>query len=241
MPSRFAVEAVPIAMVAPHQWQEIWTLAERFTDTTREVFEASVREKKLVVLIRERSGARLVGMGAIDVYDVERAGRRIIVIYAGNTLFDEGVRGFSLVQRIGFQQFLAARLRHPLTPIYLFFDTYSFKSYLMLPRNFREFWPRRGASMPPEVAGLLDQLGRARYGALWDPERQLCRRTGTKKLKPWVAKITEAELADPDIRFYAEKNPGYLEGDMLAVLVPLKAANWLAVLRNALRRTRRGR
>ncbi|HUF91890.1 MAG TPA: hypothetical protein VMR23_05895 [Candidatus Limnocylindria bacterium] len=53
-----------------------------------------------------------------------------------------------------------------------------------------------------------------------------------------MATASAADLADPDIRFYVASNPGYTEGDMLAVLVPLHAANWLAVVRNAMRRLR---
>jgi hypothetical protein len=36
------------------------------------------------------------------------------VIYPGNTLFEEDVRGFNLVQKAGFQMYLQTRLKHPL-------------------------------------------------------------------------------------------------------------------------------
>ena len=142
------------------------------------------------------------------------------------------------MRRIGLRSFLHARVRHPRRPIYLFYDPYSYKSYLMLPRNFAEFWPRRDRPLPTGVAAFMDDLGRRRYGERWDAERRLCRR-GDRKLKPGVATASADDLAaDPDIRFYVASNPGYVEGDMLAVLVRLHAANWLAVLRNAFRRLR---
>ena len=235
---RTTIEYVPVAALSPAQWDEAWRFAERFTDTVRAVFEASVREKKEAVFLRERGSRRLVGMGTVDVYTVDHAGERRIVIYPGNTLLDPDVRGANIVQRVGVRCFLRERLRHPRRPIYLFYDTFSYKSYVMLPRNFAEFWPRRDRPMPPDVAAFLDALGRQRYGERWDPSRRLCRR-GERRLKAGVATATAADLADPDIRFYVDANPGYTEGDMLAVLAPLHAGNWRAVVRNALRRLRR--
>lgn len=231
------IERLPVAALSRAHWDEAWAFAERFTDTRRETFEASMREKTEAFFLRDAQSRRLVGMGSVDVYTVEHAGERRIVIYAGNTMFEPEVRGASLVRRIGLRCFLRARLRHPLRPVYLFFDTYSYKSYLMLPRNFDEFWPRRDRPMPADIAAFVDELGRRRYGERWDAERRLCRPAG-RKLKSWVATASERDLADPDIRFYVASNPGYTEGDMLAVLVPLHLRNWLEVLRNALRRLR---
>ena len=36
---------------------------------------------------------------------------------------------------VGFRTFLEARIRFPFRSIYWFFDTFSYKSYLLLPRN----------------------------------------------------------------------------------------------------------
>jgi hypothetical protein len=231
------IEYVPVRALSPARWDEVWALAERFTDTERATFEASVREKQEAVLVRDARSRRLVGIGSVDVYEVAHAGERRMVIYPGNTMFEPDVRGSNLVQRIGLRCFLRVRARHPRRPVFLFYDTYSYKSYLMLPRNFAEFWPRRDRPLPASMAAFMDELGRRRYGERWDPERRLCRRSG-RKLRSWVATASAADLADPDIRFYVASNPGYTEGDMLAVLVPLHAANWLAVVRNAVRRLR---
>jgi hypothetical protein len=234
----FDIESVPVADLSPPQHNEIWTLAERFTDTTRDAFEASVAEKKIFVLIRRRTDGVLVGMGGIDFYQVEFRGERRQVLYSGNLLFEEGVRGFSLVQEIGFLYYLRLKARHPVTKTYLFYDTFSYKSYLMLPRNFAEFWPRYDRETPEDVLAFLDVLGSSRYGQRWDRQRGLCV-SGGRRLREGVATIHESMLADPHIRYFQSRNPGYDRGDMLAVIIPLDVANWLSVARNAWRR--RGR
>ncbi len=229
------IERVPVPALTARQKDEVWDLAARYTDTTREVFERSLAQKKECVLIRERRSGALVGTGSVDVSDVDREGRRVKVIYSGNLIFSEAVRGQALVERIGFGYFARARLRAPLTPIWLFYDTFSVKSYLMLPRNFATFWPRFDRSTPPWEAALLDDLARRRYGEAWDPARGIVRSAGDRTLKPWVAPVTEALREDPHARFFEEKNPGYRSGDMLAVMTPLDARNWASVARSVAR------
>ncbi|HEX5126843.1 MAG TPA: hypothetical protein VFW00_08885, partial [Rhodocyclaceae bacterium] len=84
----------------------------------------------------------LVGMASVDVFPMEFEGRKLAVIYTSHVLLHEAYRGHNLIQRVGFRSFLETRLRYPLRPIYWFFDTFSYKSYLLLPRNFRDYWPR---------------------------------------------------------------------------------------------------
>ncbi len=220
------IETRRVAELDAATWDEIWTLAARFTDTSREIYEQSVREKRDCVLLRDRSGA-LVGLGTVDLFELSHEGRVVTVLFPGNTVFGEGVRGQSLVERIGFLYFLGERLKHPTRPIYLCYDTFSYRSYRMLCRNFAEFWPRRGAALPRWEAGLFDAIGRRRYGAAWDPATGVIRGDGSRRLKEWVAPVTPELLEDPDIRHFAALNPGYASGDVLFVMCPLSARNWL--------------
>jgi hypothetical protein len=64
-------------------------------------------------------------------------------------------------------------------------------------------------------------------------------RSGRERLLETTAPLTDAELADPDIRFFAEANPGHAEGDMLLCLCPLDLKNWISVGRKARERRRR--
>lgn len=235
---RFAISRPVVDQLSESTWAELWRFAEEYTEGTEAGFRTSLRSKKYVVLIRDARSRALVGMGGVDVYPIEHEARRILVIYSGNLIFAPGVRGQSIVQREGFRVYLETRLRHPRTPVWLFYDTFSFKSYLMLPNNFREFWPRHDRPTPPAIRDLLDRLGQHRYGTDWDAARGICRRGG-RRLKAGVATITEEMLANEHIRYFHARNPGYRDGDMLAVLVPLTAGNWLGVLARAAVRMRR--
>ena len=225
--------------ITPSEWDDIWALTSEFFDVERDYAEAELRKRQSIAMFR-MNGA-LLGMAAIDIYPASFRGRAIVVISTSHVLIRENWRGRNLVQRLGFRSFLAARLKYPLRPAYWFFDTFSYKSYLLLPRNFARYWPRHDQPTPEAEAALIDQLAAAAYGPAWRPERGIVMRSGQKRLRASAAPVPEAGDGGPDVAFFARANPGHAEGDMLVCLCPLTARNWLSLASRALLRRRRRR
>jgi hypothetical protein len=219
------------------QWDEIWTLTEEFYDVERQYAEAELRQRQSIAMFRMNDS--LLGMAAIDVYRTEFRGRKLMVIATAHVLIREAWRGRNLLQKLGARTFLATRLRYPLRPIYWFFDTFSYKSYLLLPRNFRQFWPRYEESTPEPRAALIDQLATQTYGPAWRPARGVVVRSGQKRLRSTAAPLVLGKGTEPELEFFARANPGHPEGDMLICLCPLTLSNWLSLGRKALQRLRR--
>lgn len=223
--------------LSPADWDDIWALTHEFFDVERDYAEAELRRRERIALFR-MNGA-LLGMASITIYPEKFRGRRIAVINTSHVLIRENWRGRNLIQRLGFRTFLATRLRYPLRPIYWFFDTFSYKSYLLLPRNFRRFWPRHDEPTPEPQAALIDQLATHLYGPAWRPARGIAVRSGQRRLRAATAPLAVTPDTSPDIRFFAATNPGHAEGDMLICLCPLTLGNWVSVARLALARRRR--
>jgi hypothetical protein len=223
--------------ISPAQWEEIWTLTQEFYVVERGYVEAELRKRQRIALFR-MNGA-VLGMAAIDVHRHVFRGRKVVAIATSNVIIRENWRGRNLVQRLGFRTFLAARLRHPLRPIYWFFDTSSYKSYLLLPHNFRTWWPRFDESTPEPVAALMNELATRAYGPAWRPARGVVVRSGRKRMGATAAPLELTPESDPNLRFFATANPGHAEGDMLICLCPLTLANWLTLARHAYTRRRR--
>lgn len=230
------MEEIPTAQLDSAQWQALFDLTRQFVEIDMAGFQRSVREKDTVVIIRDTQGD-VVGMGTIHTYPFEHEGRRHWVIFTGNAAFQSRVRGMNIVQQRGALAFLRCRLRNPTAPIWLFYDTFSYRSFLMLSRNFDEYWPRVDRPMPAWERGFLDALCRARYGETWDPTTDVIASAG-RRLRDEEGAIRPEQLADPDIRYFAEHNPGYLRGDRIPTLVPLTARNWASVVARAVRRRR---
>jgi len=225
------------ASLSQAQWDEIWTLTEEFYDVERPFAEAELRRRQSIAMFRMNDS--LLGMAAIDVCPVEFRGTTLIVIYTAHVLIREAWRGRNLLQKLGARTFLATRLRHPFHSIYWFFDTFSYKSYLLLPRNFREFWPRHDAPTPQPRAALIDQLATWLYGPSWRPERGVVARSGQKRMRASAAPLLLGPGSAPELEFFSRANPGHAEGDMLVCLCPLTLSNWLSLGRKALKRLRR--
>ena len=223
--------------LTPAHWEEIWQLTHEFYDVEREYSETELSKRQRIALFR--MNGVLLGMAAIDVVPAEFRGRRLIALYTSHVLIRENWRGRNLIQKLGLRTFLATRLQHPTRSIYWFFDTFSYKSYLLLTRNFRQFWPRYEEPTPEACGALIDQLATQIYGPAWRPARGVAVRSGQKRLRATAAPLQLGPDAAPELEFFARSNPGHAEGDMLICLCPLTAANWLSVVRKALERRRR--
>ncbi len=241
MPASDKVSTVvlPTRALTPAMWDEVWTLTAEFYDVEREYAEAELRRRQSLAMFR-MNGA-LLGMASIDVFPATFRGRALAVISTAHVLLRENWRGRNLLQRLGLRTFLSTRLRYPLRSIYWFFDTFSYKSYLLLPRNFVDFWPRHGAATPERYLALIDELATRTYGPAWRPADGVVARSGQKRLRDTAAPVPTANDAGPDITYFTRRNPGHADGDMLVCLCPLTLRNWLSVGQKALDRTRRRR
>ncbi len=225
--------------LTPAQWNDIWVLTQEFFEVEREFAEAELRQRQSIALFHMNDA--LLGMVSLDVFDADFRGRRVSVISTAHVLLRENWRGRNLLQKLGFRTFLRERLRHPFRPIYWFFDTFSYKSYLLLPKNFATFWPRHEQPTPEPQAALIDSLASKVYGPAWRPELGIVARSGQKRMRETAAPLILARDSDPHLQFYARANPGHAEGDMLVCLCPLSLRNWASLARNLLRRVRRRR
>jgi len=236
-PDRITTQVLATGAIPPQVWDEIWTLTAEFFDVQRDYAEAELRKRQTIAMFR--MNGVLLGMAAIDIYPARFRGRRLGIISTAHVLIRENWRGRNLIQKLGLAMFLRARLRYPLRPIYWFFDTFSYKSYLLLPRNFHTYWPRYDAPTPEARAALMDQLAKDIYGPAWRPARGLAVRSGQKRLRETAAPLVIRPDASPELQFFARMNPGHAEGDMLVCLCPLTLSNWLCVARRALQRRAR--
>ncbi len=225
----------PSASLSPRELQEIWSLTERYIDTPKAHYESRLLALPEVGLWRVRGG-ELAGLVSLDVYAVDWHGRTRIIIFTSSVVADERFRGHNLVLKTGLRLLLREKLRRPFAPAYWLFDTFSYKSYLILARNLGEFWPRRDRPTPADTAAFIDWLASERYGTDWNRATRVVSRSGYKQLRAWTAPIDAALRADPDVQFFEGANPGHREGDMLVCLAPLTARNLgKAILRVARR------
>lgn len=230
-----SIDVLPTPRVGTRGWEEIWDLTQSYYDADRPYVECQLKAHGRIAFFRSPDQS-LVGMASLDVYPAIFEGRAIAVIFTSHVLLREQYRGHNLIQRLGLRTFLATRLSYPLRPIYWFFDTFSYKSYLLLSRNMREYWPRHDRATPDWERGLMSHLATRTYGNAWQPARGVVTRSGYKRLRMETAPLGVDSSTAPDLAFFARANPGHAEGDMLVCLCPLNIGNWLSIGLRSLQR-----
>lgn len=228
----------PSRSLTAAELDEIWAVTQRYVDTPRPFFERTLLALREVGLWRVRGG-ELVGLIGLDVYPVVWHGQTRIIIFGSSVVADERFRGRNLVLQTGLRLLVREKLRRPLATAYCFFDSYSYKSYLLLARNFGEFWPRRDRVTPSDTAAFIDRLASARYGSAWNRDTGVVRGSGYEQLRPTTAPIDGNLRSDADVRFFEAANPGHREGDMLVCLAPLTPRNLFRAITRAWRRSTR--
>lgn len=195
----------------------LWAVFERYyAGVERAGFERDLAPKHHVILLRDAGTGALRGFSTLHVGEHIVEGRRVLSIFSGDTIVDRAYWGERALHRAFFVYVAQTKLRHPRTPVYWFLITKGYKTYLLLTRNFPEHWPRRDRATPAWQQAMIDTLSLARFGDAYDPARGVLRWADEQgRLRPSVAPIDELAMRDPDVRFFASKNPDAARGDEL--------------------------
>ena len=206
--------------IGPELRDAMWALFDRiYVDVDRARFDEDLNEKDDVILLFDVADQSLQGFSTLRVYERTIEGRDVVVVYSGDTVIAPGYWGQRALQSAFVRYITLCKVRHPLVPVYWFLISKGYKTYLLLSRNFPEYWPRRDKPTPPWQSAVLATLAKEKFGEFFASERgvvQFDRPMG--RLREGVAPIAEEMLQDPDVRFFMEKNPGHAAGDELCCL-----------------------
>lgn len=225
-----AGSVVPVGMVGLDDRREMYALLRTyFSGTTRARFEADLREKEQVILLRDASNGRIQGFSTFMRIDMAIDGTGVVAFFSGDTIVDREFWGETILSRIWGRTIVteAERIhaRQPATAVYWFLICSGYKTWRFLPVFFREFYPHPDVPTPPRVRRLIDMLGTTRFGDEYVPDAGVVRFRHATPLRRGVADLTGERMRDPRIAFFARMNPGHAEGDELACLAELSRAN----------------
>lgn len=223
--------------------EQMWRLFERYyVDVDRETFDRDLANKTHVILLFDSGDQSLQGFSNVEIYRRVIEGRRVQVVYSGDTVIEREYWGQGVVQRAYAALYVKQKLAHPFEPLFYFLLSKGYKTYLLLTRSYPQHWPRHDAETPPDKKAILDALAREKYGALYDAERGIIHMgVADGRLREDVAPIVPSMLADPDIRFFAEQNPGHTQADELCCLAEVSFTTPLRYVASRALRKLRGR
>lgn len=207
--------------IEPWLYEQMWSLFEAHYDgVSWDAFMRDIKDKSHVILIFDQQSKALCGFSTLSAKTHKVGQKRYRVVFSGDTIIASSHRGSSVLTRAFFRFMLGQWLRFPQLPLRWLLISKGYKTYLLLTRNYLEFYPTYKRPTPPRAQQLLEEACRARFKDAYLPDLGIIRFDAQHggQLKPRVAPIGARELEDPDIAFFVNANPGHRQGDELACL-----------------------
>lgn len=200
-------------------------MCEHFEGIDRAHFEHDLREKEWVFLVLEHGTERIVGFSTLMSLRTELDGEPLVAWFTGDTVIAPehwGDRGF--IRAVGKHMFALRKSLHD-GPVYWVLLTCTNRSYRLMPGMFEMYHPRRDAATPPDMLRKLEKLVRMKFPDEYDAEKTV---VALKDPTPVIgdrSAISERHLADPEVAYFVQANPGYARGDYLACFTLLSYDN----------------
>lgn len=198
----------------------MWALYAPHHAVDRAEFDEKLAGLDEIALFTSRADGRLVGFCGLRFRLFPAAdGRRFATFYMGLTFIERRWRAHALIPRMVVRRMLGPWALRRYDGVYFWSDCLTYRPYLVMSRNLREYYPSRHRETPPEIRALITAIGRAHYGDDFDAARGVVHKAKVA-LDPSERVISGSDLVDPDIRFYLERNSGYSRGDGMLALCP---------------------
>ncbi|PIE34182.1 hypothetical protein CSA56_08570 [candidate division KSB3 bacterium] len=200
-------------------------MCSHYENVSQRKFLNDLDEKTGVILLRDPTGT-VQGFTTFLLMGHEHNTGIISAIYSGDTIVDRLCWGQIELFRM-FGGLFRQCLEQQSTPVYWFLLSKGVKTYLMLPLFFQNFYPNYLAEAPLNTQKLMQELARKKFGPCYHHEQGIVRMIPqADRLQKEFAVIPENKRQNPHVRFFTERNPGYLDGDELVCLARIVPSNF---------------
>jgi hypothetical protein len=224
-------QTLPIGELCADTAEQMLELMRQYYDgVSASQFHADLRAKQWVILLHDRG--RLRGFSTQLAFDHACAGRRVKLLFSGDTIIEKTCWG-SLALPVAWGRLMLSLLAaNPGMDLYWLLTSKGYKTYRFLPVFFREFFPCHSALTPAFERELLRSVARQRFGTSFESESGILRAPpGGQRLREGVADIDSRRLQDPHVAFFHKMNPGHARGDELVCLARFHPDNLTAYIR----------
>lgn len=194
-----------------------------YEGTSRELFHADLGEKSEVLLLHKAD--RLVGFTTLQYYEYLWQGQVIQVVFSGDTIVEpqhwgQHALAYAWIRRMGQLKKTCCE-----RPIYWFLIVKGHKTYRFMPVFGKSFYPH-WAEDRQDLKLLADALAQEKFGAAYNARSGVVEFTASKgHLRPQLALPSDGELGKEAVRYFIERNPGYVNGHELVCLCEISEVN----------------
>lgn len=228
---RLSSDIVPVSDVTSDDRGRMFALMQLcYQSVERRQFERDLDRKLVVIQVRDPANDQLVGFSTQTVLQCEVNGKSVRALYSGDTVMQPKSWGDAALAHAwgNFALQLIDEERRD-GSLYWFLTSKGFRTYRYLPLFFKQFCPSIEQVASAASTAVITALGKQVAGAAFDAEAGVIRpQQHSYFARGAVAHPGRRGQFDPHVRYFLERNPGYLHGDELCCLAPLSRENFTA-------------
>ena len=216
-------ETIRVKKVNRPELERMYELfSEYYQNHTYESFQHDLFAKNHVILLKDKKTDKLQGFSTLLRVPLQMNGKKVIGVYSGDTVVNKDYWG-SPALGIEFLKYLwKLKVRRLGTPVYWFLISKGYKTYLLMAKNFKTFYPRFEAKTPENFKILMDEFYGNKFPDSYHIESGLIVHTGTAcALREKVSDITTEHVSEPRIAFFQKMNPEWGKGDELTCIAEM--------------------
>lgn len=225
---RLEFKRVSVDQVERRWVDGMWDLYSRNYDgVDRAVFEEDLSAKPFVFIGFEKGTGRVMAFSTAEISTHSYRGEPVGIYFSGDTMVHPDYWGQRVLHGAIAGTLLRWRLRHPTLRLYWHLTCNGYRTFMTLVNVCPEYWPNGDRETPDWERGLIDSVSRERFGGKWRPDLGVVR--DVVSLKADVAPFSPRVRAIPEVQYFLRANPGYAEGDELAVIGRMNARCFMRI------------
>lgn len=192
------------------------------------IFEQDFYEKDYLFLLKNDEG-EVKGFSNMQLIAPEwDPGIRLA--FSGNTIIDPEYWGSLELVRIWARLMNRILTENKDKSIYWYLICSGFRTYMFLPVFFNKFYPNYNEATPNHIKMIIENAGRVKFPGEY--ENGIVKVQSPREcLDATIAIPNDFKQNNPNIKFFTERNPGYLKGDELVCMAEVKPTNFKSLLK----------
>jgi len=183
-----------------------------YENTSIDQFIADLGKKQGAFIVRRRVDNVIVGFSTLGVYTMMVDGKKVRGIFSGDTILEKDYWGNRAINAEFVKRVLIEAIKDPFTPQYWFLISKGYKTFLLLSRNFPNYFPHPSQENP-HMKNIVEAYCEQLFpGCLNRESMVLDFGDGYNCLKNNVTPITDEQRQEEDIAFFEQKNPEWTRG-----------------------------
>lgn len=196
-----------------------------YENTKKENFIFDLSKKYQVILLKDDDTDNIKGFSTLVLYNMTIDNQNIKLLFSGDTVIDKEYWSNNNLMQVWIKNAIDLKQKSS-EKLYWLLISKGYKTYKYLSTMYNEYYPCYSKNTPEFEQKIIDKFGEIFYPNNYDKEKGLIIMNKSKDyLKEEFSKIPQSKLKDPNINFFALKNPEFYNGNELVCITELSVDN----------------